>query len=105
MNQGKLVAFDAGKLKHDRMIKITAMALTFGGSVLAGLTLNEKIALPASKESIVVLLAGILLLLLLIQNAKLNALERILGWDEKAEEGTMNTLAQTIDKLLKILPR
>src|SRR3989338_1041447 len=97
--------FGAGKLKHDRMIKITALVLTFGGSILACLAFNEKILLPASKEIIIVLLAGILFLLLLFQNAKLNALEQILGWDEKAEEGKMNLLARWIDKAIKPLTR
>ena len=101
MSKMDMPPFDVGKLKHDRILKVTAMALTFGGSVLAGIVFNENIKLPMPKDLAITMLVAGMVLFLTFQNFRLNKLEEVLGWDERLEEGKMIPLAKEIDKSIK----
>lgn len=93
-----------GKLKHDRMIKITTLIITLFGAAIVGTIFNEKFNLLYISRT--TFLGGLVVaatLILAYQNKKLNDLEIMLGWKKEYEEGKLNPVAKKVDETIQIL--
>ncbi len=82
---------EAGKLKHDRIIKMTQILLAFVGVLTAGIFLydtdvEDPIFTEKDKIGGLLVLIGFGILYMVFQNSNLAALEKTLGWNDKFDD-------------------
>jgi undecaprenyl pyrophosphate phosphatase UppP len=88
----KSKTFDAGALKHRRLITLMQMIVAFLTAIVLGLIFSPaQIEFPVDKNTVIVFLIVAIVIVLIGFNYILGKLERTLGWkEEEMEEKTKN---------------